>query len=284
MTAAPIEQPVIRKGQTWLFEGQTWKVHDILTEGVIVLSGPYNGRDLNGVTAEELYAAGELRAEPTNVVSRKAVKLAAELECRRTRIASKPLGRPKKLRPPPEPLPWRVAVLAVDTATNSGWSIWRDGVLLQMGEVHKDRRDELILLCQTVQQLDRPAVLVTESAAGFVFGGRSASTLLGLGAAQQAWTEAWAAAEGQKSRHVHVQQTRWRGQLWGGRIKSTLGRGKTMTDFGRDWALIQLKRFGVAYADATLGIDACTAVCIGSWAVRAGEVGTCLPFKLRVHA
>lgn len=281
MTSAPVEQPAIRKGQTWLFQGQTWKVHELLTDGVCVLIGPYNRRDLNGVTAEELYLAGSLQAEPRTVVSKKAERLAAQLERARTRLASAPLGRPKKPKPMAVLLPWRCAVLAVDTANNSGWSIWVDGELRQSGEVKKDQRDSLINVCKLVHAYDRPAALVTESAAGFVYPGRGASTLIALGQARQAWLEAWSAAHGLKSRRVSVVPSRWRGQLWGGGLKKTLGRGKTQTAFGVDWALIQLKKAG--RSDHQPGEDEATAICIGSWAVRAGEVGQALPTKLRVH-
>jgi len=279
-------QPLIRKGQTWLFQGQTWKVHDVLTEGVIVLIGPYNRRDLNGVTAEELYLAGRLQAEPrATAVSKKAERLAAQLERQRTRLASRPMGRPKKPKPDAVLQPWRCALLAVDTANNSGWSIWVDGELRSSGEAKKDQRDSLIHVCKLVHAYDRPAVLVTESAAGFVYPGRGASTLIALGQARQAWLEAWSAAGGLKTRRVSVVPSRWRGQLWGGGLKKTLGRGKTHADFERDWAVIQLKKIGVEDADAqTIEQDRATAICIGSWAVRSGEVGAALPIKLRVAA
>lgn len=285
--AAPTEQPAIRKGQTWLFQGQSWRVHDLLTDGVIVLIGPYNRRDLNGVTAEELYLAGRLEKEPFSATGRKAERMAAVIERQQARIKSGRLkmGRPKKYRPPATPQPWRCAVLAIDTAANSGWSIWVDGGLMCSGEVKKDRRAELIALCIRAHCYNRPAVLVMESAAGFVYPGRGAAALIGLGAARQAWQEAWAAAGGMKKRRVSVVPSRWRGDLFGGGLKAILGHGKKAAEFEKDWAAIQVKQYAPANDNAgPLGPDECAAICLGCWGVRAGEVGMALPHKLRVHA
>lgn len=265
--------PLVRKGQTWLFKGQNWKIHDVLADGVIVLIGPHNRHELLGTFADELYQCGELRKEAPSV-DKATEKLARAFEKAQEQLL-KP-KRPKrgpKPKPPPVRRPWKCSVLAVDTAANSGWSCWMNGGLRDFGEVKTSKDSELRAICQMVHEYP-PAVLVLEAPAGMVYAGRGAAVLVGLGAAREAWRRAWRDAGGLKSRIVSVHPTRWRSALF--------GRVRNVKDLELQQARMILEQHG-AKAPDNLRPDEAAALDIGSWAAFAGEVGAALPALLRIE-
>lgn len=291
MSAAATERPrpLIRQGQGWLFKGQRWRVHEILAEGVVVLMGPSTRRGLEGVTSDELYEAGELEQEAPPL-DKAAERLAKAFEKAQERARNPRRKRIKKPPPPPAPRAWACRILAVDTARNSGWAIWDRGVLRAWGEIDKDDDVALKHLCvAAVSSRDGDAqrtVLVLEAAAGFVYQGRSAATLTGLGKAHQAWERAWRDGGGLKTRIVRVKPTRWRGQLF--------GRSHNTFELERQFAMLSIRE-AIQHAFNHPGPDrpwltpageprpdARAAICVGRCACYLGEVGAALPMFLRV--
>lgn len=268
-----------------MFKGQRWRVHQILDEGVIVLMGPAQMRDLDGVTAEELYEAGVMEHEAPPV-DKATERMAKAFELAQAKLKNpKRGGRPKKPPPPPAPKAWACRLLAVDVGATSGWAIWQDGVLRSWGEVSKDADADLLQLCTHALHGGRgdPArvVLVLEKHAGMVYGGHSAATLLGLGAAREAWEHAWRAAGGLKTRVARFKPTRWRSLLFG-RTRNTL-------ELERQFAQLSIREANVQLVDGPLpgeqgcpGPDARAAICIGRCAAYSGEVANALPVFLRV--
>jgi hypothetical protein len=270
MTEAANDNALVRKGQQWLFKGQMWRVHDVLADGVVVLMGPHNRHELLGIFIPELFECGSLQKEAPSV-DRATEKLAKAFEKAKADLA-KP-KRPKrgpKPKPPAVHRPWRASILAVDTANNSGWSCWVDGKLRDFGEVKMERDKELLAICQMVHEYP-PAVLVLEAPAGMIYPGHGASVLVGLGAAREAWRRAWRDADGVKARVVSVKQVTWRSALFG-RVRGA--------DIERQKAEMILKAHH-ALIPKDLGGDEAAALCIGEWAIYAGEVGFCLPVLLR---
>lgn len=284
MTAAPIRpRPLVRAGQRWLFKGQRWRIHQILDEGVIVLMGPSTMRNLEGVTAEELYEAGLLEHEAP-AVDKATERMAKAFEQAQEQLKHPKRKRPKKPPPPPAPKAWACRLLAVDVGATSGWAIWQDGVLRSWGELSKDDDAGLLGLCTHALLGGRadPArvVLVLEKHAGIVYGGHSAATLLGLGAAREAWEHAWRSAGGMKTRVARFKPTRWRSMLF--------GRTRNTFELERQFAELSIREGQhapdeVGYIPAGVpGPDARAAICIGRCAAYSGEVGNALPRFLRV--
>lgn len=277
------DRPLIRKGQRWLFKGQQWRVHDILPEGVIVIIGPGEYRELDGITAEELYLCGELREEAPPPPKLKATTQAIEDAKAR---ALKP-KRPRKPKPPASPRAWACTILAIDTAKCSGWALWTDGRLLDFGEVDKDNDAALLALCDRARKT-LPCLMALESMQ-YVYAGRSLATLVGLGAAREAWHRAWRDAGGLKGRIISVKPTRWRGALFGNTRRGMLGQGKKTRDYEQHFALHYVREHGLELpapandnAQPVISGDAAAAICLGRWATCAGEVGVALPLRLRV--
>lgn len=269
MSAAESVGVAVRRGQQWLFQGQTWKVHEVCPDGVIVLIGPHTRRDLQGVYAHELYEAGELQQDAP--LDKATERIAQAFE-----KAQEKLRRPKrgpKPRPPAVHRPWKCTVLAVDTAKNSGWSLWVEGELRDYGEVKKDNDGGLLMICRQAH-ISAPAVLVLEAPSGMVFGGRGASVLIGLGKAIQAWTSAWRGAGGLKGRIVQVPQRVWRAALF--------GKTRDMKRLEQQQSALILKRYNVPNIPEVFGEDEAAALSLGDWARLSGEVGAALPATLRV--
>ena len=285
MTAAVQCPPLVRKGQRWTYQGQRWAVHEVLADGVIVLIGPAQFRDLQGVTADELYAAGRLEQEAP-APDKATERLAKAFEAAQLRFKSPKRKRAAKPKPPAAPYAWRAIVLAVDCAANSGWSMWADGILIAWGELSKDDDKALLALCVqahgiVIRDQDRPAVLVLEQPSGFVYAGHGANVLVGLGAAREAWHRAWRDAGGVLKRRVHIKPTQWRAELFGSSSKR-YSKGYPVME--RQMAELSLKEFShlVPGNDNALSGDVCAGICIGRWAVRAGQVGEALPVSLRI--
>lgn len=185
---------------------------------------------------------------------------------------------PKRARKPklqPRMQPWPAIILAVDTATNSGWSLWKHGKMLDSGahkianagESYVDLANicrQALGHCEDARCLD--GVLVLERP----FGGSNSGTLMALGVAHRLWRDAWDCAGGGARRIVRVYPVTWRSKILG------VTRGIEV----RLRELEQAARFAHHLGDRQATPDEAAAICIGKWACHAGEVGRVLP-KLR---
>lgn len=191
------------------------------------------------------------------------------------KIAGLKRKKPKAVRPPPAHEPHACVVLAVDTARNSGMAVYLRGRYIASGEVRKDDDAGLLAWCVDALRLAIenavPCVLVLEKPPAFVYRGRSASTMVGLGAARQAWERGWRDAGGIKARVVRVEPATWR--------KPVLGVTK-----GPDLPSVERARARALSGKVDIGSDEAAAVGVGYWASLAGEVLESLPAKHRVAA
>jgi hypothetical protein len=238
--------------------------------------------------ADELVAAGELVQD---VAERAAVKRTADAFKQALARAADPTNKPKlRVKLAPSVQPWRVVVLGVDVAKRSGWAIMHAGLLLESGEANKDRGAELLRVCGVAlmhaEKRSVPCVLVLERPPNRVHPGRQASTLIGLGAARQAWEMAWRTQGGVCRRVVHVLPVTWRSAL-GIRDQSKTG-GLTVAEHERERARVHIQKRARAagqvvpeWSAIVVGADEAPGICIAEWGSRAGEVGAVLPEKLR---
>jgi len=174
-------------------------------------------------------------------------------------------------KPPPSVKPWPCVILAVDTASNSGWAIYRNGELLDSGE--QSTTDALAYIdvshqCRAaLEYCDErdcsEGVLVLERPWG---GGWKAAA--GLAIAAKMWRDGWANAGGSERRIVRVYPQTWRSSVL------AVTRGPMLKLHEREFAR-RVKN------SSAVGPDEAAAICIGRWACHAGEVGKVLPAKLR---
>lgn len=178
--------------------------------------------------------------------------------------------RERKPRPPASFTTHQAVIVAVDTAENSGWSLWEPGFLSSWGEINVLRDVEALdnLLAYAVSKaaaLGVPCVLVLEQP----FAGNEQGQYRGT------WKSAFVRAGGKANRIVGVYPPTWRTRVLGG------GWGSKPRDEVRPFEQLVAKR--IAYG-ATLRPDEAAAVCIGLWAIHAGEVGQKLPRSRRPRA
>lgn len=166
----------------------------------------------------------------------------------------------------PAPRPWCCSVLSVDTAKNSGWAMWRDGELLDSGEV--DTSDSAALdtivtdfVLSSKEGVERARVLVLERP----WGGNT-PTVIGLAMARERWERAWKDAGEAKMRILSVHPSTWRAK--------TLGnvRGLKRPEIRERERRAAVQISGKYSGD--LGDDECAALCIGKWAAFAADTGT----------
>lgn len=159
-------------------------------------------------------------------------------------------------------------VLAVDTAKNSGVALFARGRLVTSGELQKNADAKLRAFCEVAiaaaEIAGVPCVLVLEKPPRFVYRGRTASTMVGLGAAREAWERAWRDAGGKAARIVRVEPGPWR--------RAVLGTSKHVAELEMRRAQIEIGTHAHA-----IGADEAAAVCIGVWACKAGEVLAAMP-------
>lgn len=159
--------------------------------------------------------------------------------------------------------PWRCAVLAVDTATRSGWSFRVAGVQSAFGEADTKNRESLSHIVSWAKQEagSYPLVLVLESAFG---GGRE--VLLALGAARERWVGAWGGAGLSQKRVVDIVPARWRRHVL----------GPAYVRMQRDEIRAAEQEVAARYVGEQTAADESAAILIGIWAERAPEVGEAL--------
>lgn len=187
------------------------------------------------------------------------------------------MTKKRKPRPPPSPTPWPCVILAVDPANNSGWSIWANGRYVSSGEcglVLADIRRVVAGALQFAEMASGPCVLVLERP----FGQARGKAYGAQGAGRGEWRMVWRDCGGVAKRVVHVWPATWRSQVL----------GKGMGNAKRDVARAAEKQAAIAFVTAVdppddwaCGDDEGAAVCIGRWAVNAGEVGAVLPKSVR---
>jgi hypothetical protein len=189
------------------------------------------------------------------------------------------MKRAKKPKPPPSVKPWPIGILAIDCARNSGWSLWCGGRLHSSGEITISDHAGMVYRIKAAagDTLDSGAfgylALVLEKPPRFVYGGRGANTLIGLGAARQAWEHAWREYGYPMRRIVRVEPATWR--------KPVLGktrRGKN--DPPNEIKLLEMRTAEDLSTSVCVGPDEAAAICLGYYATRAGEVGAILPRKI----
>jgi len=184
------------------------------------------------------------------------------------RLATGPSRRAKKPKPPPAYLPHDCAILTVDTARISGWAIYLGGRLFSYGEedMLSERRGVAGIVARVLKYAEErgwSAVLVWEKP----FAGTSQGQYVG------AWKMAWIDGGGGKRRMLGVYPATWRARV--------LGTSRATRENARR-AEMALARLIVGFVGGgDLGPDAAAAVCIGQWAIRAGEVAACLPKSTR---
>lgn len=167
--------------------------------------------------------------------------------------------KPRKARPAASYAPHDAAVLAIDTAQCSGWAIYLHGDLVSRGEIDMltpTGLSEANDVCLLALSYSAPGVLVFERP----FRGTSQGGYIG------AWRSAWVAAGGRKRAQIGVYPATWRARVLG---------SPCMT---REAARAAEQRRALKETlGMPVGPDEAAAVCIGLWAIRAGEVGAVLP-------
>lgn len=162
----------------------------------------------------------------------------------------------------PAPQPWLCAVLAVDTATLSGWSIRVAGRQHEFGEC--DTTDPTAVLeivqwaCKRAAHAGLPLVLVLERP----WGGTLA-TVEGLGKARERWERAWFDMSQSPRRIVRVHVSEWRAVELGGSWVSAPR--EQVRPYEQSVATIMVGQ--------EVGGDEAPAILIGHWASRAARVG-----------
>lgn len=194
------------------------------------------------------------------------------------------MKRPKKVRPPASPRPWRAVVVGVDPSEKAnGWSVWVGNQLYRSGEcrLRISSVSEVITYAMTLaKNLDIPCVLVTErpfiQKAGRSHGASDHSHKL--------WRDVWIDLGGVQKRVIRVWPAVWRPPVLG------KGTGNMARDDVREIEQAAALNFVVNYGYSpapegiVIGPDQAPGICIGRWATHAGEVGEALPVKLRVCA
>lgn len=167
--------------------------------------------------------------------------------------------------------PHDCVVLAVDPGKVSGYALFCRGELQDSYEVTSaDVREYCVNHAVNLSDNERlPLVVVAEKwTAG---GWRSAASMIGLGAAWGAWAEQLERYGVPKRRIMRVYSQTWRAAVIGGAQRSSAA-----------WKTAAMQRArpvfkGVHGTSTFVGPDEAEAICIGLWAIKAGEVAAALP-------
>lgn len=196
-------------------------------------------------------------------------------------------GRWKKRRPPGPPngpprpklnrdsakiaelahVPLNCTVLAIDTASKSGFAVRVRGALRTSGELNtEDPRGVAWVVSRAVAiAAESQSVLVVVLETPY---GGNRTTLLGLGAARERWMAAIRGFPIPKRRILSVMPLRWRRPLFGPAVV------RARRDQIRAWELASAQsETGLA----NIGPDEAAAIGISRWAARAPQVGRVLP-------
>jgi hypothetical protein len=180
--------------------------------------------------------------------------------------------REKKTKPSPVFRPWRAVVLALDTAENTGWSVWDRGVLIEHGEQEiytEDGVREVIRIVETAKRialnLDVHWVCMSE---------RSWGGHMGTGATQAFgfWMFALRNAQLPRARIGQVYPATWRARVLRGGMHAAPREAVRACEVETASALVGRR----------VGNDQAAGILIGKWAIQAGETGELLPKNARV--
>lgn len=166
--------------------------------------------------------------------------------------------RPKKPKPEPSYTPWPCSILAVDPGERSGWALYDRGKPVSSGELDLFT-DEPKAVMAALLAMPAPHVVVIERPFMVRFG-----TQVAVGAGDLFWRRL-AERNGLTRRIVRVYPATWRS-------KTT-----RMHAAKRDAARAVEQRQAAALVGRECGPDESAALLIGTWAIRAGEVGKVLP-------
>jgi hypothetical protein len=164
---------------------------------------------------------------------------------------------------------WPCVVLAVDTATRSGWAIRVAGKLRYSGELDTLDEHELDAVITDALKLTHGGahlVLVLERAWG-----QRTATLLALGAARERWLAAWR-RRGLTGKYVQVYPSQWRARVLPGHAHA-----KREIIRPIELAAAQLE----VGSTCNVGPDEAAAILISRWAAHAPQVGAVLPKRVR---
>jgi hypothetical protein len=178
----------------------------------------------------------------------------------------------RKAKLPPSAVPHQCVLLALDTAENSGWALYVRGKLHGFGEVDMLRAEDrgewnadrvcMHAIWEAGYLEKLPCVMVYERP----FRGTVQGQWIG------AWKRAWVLNNGRKAAMVGVYPSSWRARVF--------GRGNMDRDTARE--LETRRASGIVCDDMTdtsndVRPDESAAICIGQWAIHAGEVGAKVP-------
>jgi hypothetical protein len=170
--------------------------------------------------------------------------------------------RKPRVKPVAAAMPWHCVVLAVDTATRSGWAIRVAGRAAEFGEADTLDSESLAVIVRwamrTASRVKLPLVLVLEAP----WGGQM-PVLMALGAARERWLHVWRAEQQPMSRVVSVVPSTWRSPV--------LGRG--FARLPREEVRPHEQFVASAMVGETVRPDEAAAICISRWAERAAKVG-----------
>ena len=189
--------------------------------------------------------------------------------------------RPKRPRPPPSPRPWKVVLLSVDPSSKrNGWSVWAAGLYRCSGECRLSisALAEVIDYAQRLaKQLGIPCVLLTERP----FIQKQGKSHGASDHAHKLWADVWADRGGVKKRVLRVWPSVWRPPVLG-KGTGNMERKEVRKEEQRV-ALHLVTNYGYnpAPGDLVIGPDEAPGIGIGRYGTHAGEVGACLPVKLR---
>lgn len=183
---------------------------------------------------------------------------------------------PKSKRESAAPKPWRAVVIGVDTARNSGWSIYACGVFSCSGELdtHHERsiRDVIEVGLTLAAMRMVPCILVLEKP----WGG-SVDVVAALGAAREAWCHAWrelAGPVGHTGKVLLVAPSTWRAPVLGGYYVRAPREQCRAAEMSMAMGLRN-------DPDRLLGSDEAAGICIGWYGTRAPGVGKLIGKRAR---
>lgn len=168
--------------------------------------------------------------------------------------------RAKKTHLPPSYDAHPCAVLAVDPGESSGWAIYVHGGLVASGECDVFGHDPEWVIGSFLA-CEGPHVVVVERPFMVRFG-----TQVAVGAGDVIWRR-HAERAGLGRRIVRVYPATWRARVTG------------MSNAKREAARAVEQEHAARVAGRAVGPDQAAAICIGLWAIRAGEVAAKIPKK-----
>lgn len=156
--------------------------------------------------------------------------------------------------------PVRCVILSIDPGSKcSGWAVYRNGWLIDSGEVDGYESGELRGVCAVAtalaEEAGMDAVMVIEKCFSIRAGRRN-------GGNRAVWGDQWKKAGGQPSRIVRVHVGTWRARVLG---NGGLSQKAARTEESKTANALCGSR-------AVTGHDEAAAICIGQWAVREQRV------------